>query len=268
MNVNESKYNLKNDGFCFLPKIFSNVVIQKSRQGLWRVINGNYESGHQPENRFWNPGDDPHSIIKIDKPHLCDQSIWDLITNKTFGKLLAKATKADSIQVWHSQVVWKPRSKNEKGNAGWHRDSQYWPFWSKEGLYTAWIALSDVTARSGPVRFICGSNHWNDIKGMDFFNQNIMSQEKTLKKTKKNQKIVSAMLKMGEASIHSSTTYHSSLGNKEKEPRIGMVVHFRTEKAQIMKTEGNEENYLDQIKDPAIAPIIYKKKIEPRKKIF
>ncbi len=259
MKGNQSIYNLKNNGFCFLPRIFSDLDIQKSRKGLWHVINNKYETGRQPENRFWDPGDDPYSIIKIDKPHLCNQSVWDLITNKTFGKLLAKATKADSIQIWHSQVVWKPQSKNEKGNAGWHRDSQYWPFWSRRGLYTAWIALSNVTARSGPVRFISGSNHWDDIKGMDFFNQNIISQEKVLNKTKKKQKIVSAMLKMGEASIHSSTTYHSSLGNEEKNPRIGMVVHFRTEKARIMKIDRSERNYLDQIKDPTIAPIIYKK---------
>ena len=109
-------------------------------------------------------GDDPHSIIKIDKPHLSDSSVWKLITNKKFGQFLGKATDAEYVQVWHSQVVWKPNSKDQKGNAGWHRDAQYWPFWSKEGLYTAWIALSNVSINSGPVRFLRGSNHWEKSK--------------------------------------------------------------------------------------------------------
>ena len=86
--------------------------------------------------------------------------------SRRLGQLLAGSTKAKYIQIWHSQVVWKPRSKNQKGNAGWHRDSQYWPFWSKEGLYTAWIALTDVSINSGPLRFIRGSNLWKTVQGL------------------------------------------------------------------------------------------------------
>ena len=259
MELEKVKYNLKKDGFCFLQKVFLSEDIQKAKNGLWCVINGKYSSGRKPESRFWNPGDDPHSIIKIDKPHLSDQSIWDLITNKKFGQLLGKVTKAKFVQVWHSQVVWKPYSKNQKGNAGWHRDSQYWPFWSKEGLYTAWIAISTVSILSGPVRFLRGSNHWNTIKGMDFFDQDVKTQETKLTKNQKNKEIINAILQMGEVSVHSSQTYHSSLGNKEKEPRVGMVVHFRTDKSKRIKVRGRENNYLDQITDPSIAPIIYHK---------
>ena len=260
MKLKSIKYNLKKDGFCFLPSVFSEQETQSSVQGLWRVINGEYNSGRKPESRFWDPGDDPHSIIKIDKPHLSDSSVWKLITNKKLGQLLAGATKATYIQIWHSQVVWKPRSKDQKGNAGWHRDSQYWPFWSKEGLYTAWIALTDVSINSGPVRFLRGSNLWETVQGMDFFDQDIASQEKILNKLKKEQNIVCATLRAGEISIHSSQTYHSSLGNLENKPRIGMVVHFRTDKSKRVKVQGSNKHYLDQIEDTEIAPIIYQEK--------
>ena len=264
MGTIKFKYSLKNDGFCFLPKVFSKQNVHKAREGLWRVINGEYRSGRKPEARFWEPGGDPNSIIKIDKPHLCDDSIWNLITDKSFGQFLGKETDAEYVQVWHSQVVWKPYSKNQRGNAGWHRDSQYWPFWTEEGLYTAWIALSNVTIRSGPVRFLRGSNHWDHINGMDFFNQDIISQEVELKKTDNNKEIVNALLQKGEVSIHSSQTYHSSLGNKEVKPRVGMVVHFCTEKAKRIELNGKENKYLDQIYDPTIAPIIYEKQTESR----
>ena len=118
MKTNESIYNLKNDGFCFLPKIFSNLDIQKSRQGLWNVINGKYESGRQPENRFWDPGDDPHSIIKIDKPHICNQSVWDLITNKTFGKLLAKLQKRILFKYGTHKLYGNHKAKMKKEMLG------------------------------------------------------------------------------------------------------------------------------------------------------
>ena len=260
MKSKNIQYSLRKDGFCFLPPVFSKQETQSSVQGLWRVINGEYRSGRKPESRFWNPGDDPHSIIKIDKPHLSDSSVWELITNKKLGQLLASATQAKYVQIWHSQVIWKPRSKDQKGNAGWHRDSQYWPFWSKEGLYTAWIALTDVSINSGPVRFLRGSNLWETIQGMDFYNQDIESQEKILNKLKKDQDIVYATLRAGEISIHSSQTYHSSLGNLEDTPRIGMVVHFRTDKSKRVEVQGRNKHYLDQIKYTEVAPIIYQAK--------
>ena len=262
MKIKNVKYSLREDGFCFLPIVFSKQETQNSIEGLWRVINGEYRSGRKPECRFWNPGDDPHSIIKIDKPHLSDSSVWKLITNKKLGQLLARATKAKCIQVWHSQVVWKPHSKGQKGNAGWHRDAQYWPFWSKEGLYTAWIALTDVSINSGPLRFLRGSNLWKTIEGMDFFNQNIKSQEKILDKLKKHKDVVCATLRAGEVSIHSSQTYHSSMGNLEKKPRIGMVVHFRTDESKRIDVGGSNKHYLDQIEDNEIAPIIYQENRE------
>ena len=127
-----------------------------------------------------------NKIIKIDKPHLCNKEVWALITSRRLGKALAEETCSKRVQVWHSQVVWKPRSKGQKGNAGWHRDSQYWPFWSNEGLYTAWIALTDVSINSGPVRFLRGSNLWETVQGMDFFDQDIASQERILNKFAKS----------------------------------------------------------------------------------
>ena len=79
------EYSLINDGFCILPKIFSSKIIELAKEGLWDVIQGNYETGVPPENRFWNKGDDPKKIIKIDKPHLCNNNIRRLITNFDFG---------------------------------------------------------------------------------------------------------------------------------------------------------------------------------------
>ena len=117
-----------------------------------------------------------------------------------------------------------------------------------------------MSDQSGPVRFLRGSNKWRKIQGMDFFNQDVKTQEAKLTNIKKNKEVINAILNMGEVSVHSSQTYHSSLGNKEKKPRVGMVVHFRTDKSKQIELKGKENDYLDQIKDTSIAPIIYQKK--------
>ena len=253
------KHNLGTDGFCFLPKIFSSDQVECARNALWDVIQGQYETGVQPENRFWNVGDDPKSIIKIDKPHLCNEQIWSLITDVDFGKWLADAVGAKKIQVWHSQSVWKPAGGGQKGNAGWHRDIQYWPFWKPNGVFTAWIALSDVIEESGPVRYIRGSNEWENIPGMDFFDKNIASQNRILERTHDGFKVISTNIKKGQINIHTSRVYHSSGPNISKDPRVGMVVHFCTDMAERIPISGENSDYLDRIENKSICPIIYKR---------
>ena len=253
------KHNLGTDGFCFLPKIFSSDQVECARNALWDIIQGQYETGVQPENRFWNVGDDPESIIKIDKPHLCNEQIWNLITYKDFGKWLADAVGAKKIQVWHSQSVWKPAGGGQKGNAGWHRDIQYWPFWKPNGVFTAWIALSDVIEESGPVRYIRGSNEWENIPGMDFFDKNIASQDRILERTHDGFKVVSTNIEKGQINIHTSRVYHSSGPNISKDPRVGMVVHFCTDMAERIPISGENSDYLDRIENKSICPIIYKR---------
>lgn len=260
MKKYEQSYSLNDDGFTFLPKIFSEKDLKPARDGLWDVINGIYETGVEPEARFWEVGDDCFKIIKIDKPHVSNKKVWNLITSKQLGLALSKATNSKSIQVWHSQVVWKPKSKKDSGNAGWHRDSQYWPFWNRRGLFTAWIALSDVSVSSGPVRFIPGSNHWEDVDKLDFFDKNLTTQEKILEREHGKTDFVNSLLKPGQVSIHSSLTYHSSKANLKETPRIGMVVHFCTEQAKRKPVKGIYSSYLDQLNDFSISPIIYKKK--------
>ena len=72
--------------------------------------------------------------------------------------------------------------------------------------------------------------------------------------------IVNSILNIGEVSIHTSLTYHSSTKNKEKWPRVGMVVHFCTEESQRIAITGENSNYLEQLKDPKTAPIIFEKR--------
>ena len=258
MVTEKDRDTLNRNGFFFTERLFSNEKTKAAREGLWEVIHRNYETGVEPESRFWNPGDNPKSIIKIDKPHLCNTALFDLITDKEFGKELARVTGARRIQAWHSQAVWKPSGRGEEGNAGWHRDIQYWPFWKPEGVFTAWIALTDVRQDSGPVRYIAGSNQWDSVEGLDFFDKGISKQETILKDKYKDYRVFQAEIEEGSVSIHTSGVYHSSIANVSGKPRVGMVVHFCTDKAERIQISGDHSEYLDMVNDESICPIIYR----------
>ena len=61
----------------------------------------------------------------------------------------------------------------------------------------------------------------------------------------------------GQVSIHSSHTYHSSGANLDETPRVGMVVHFCTDRAIRQLVTGSNSAYLDQLKDGSISPFIF-----------
>ena len=57
---------LINEGFVFTDQVFSLKDAENSKNAFWSVINCKYDTGMEPENRFWNPGDNPKDIIKIE----------------------------------------------------------------------------------------------------------------------------------------------------------------------------------------------------------
>jgi len=258
MVTDSDRNTLDRNGVFFTDRLFSNEKTKAAREGLWEVIQCNYETGVEPESRFWNPGDNPKSIIKIDKPHLCNTALFDLITDKEFGRELARITGATMVQAWHTQAVWKPSGGGQMGNAGWHRDIQYWPFWKPEGVFTAWIALTDVFQDSGPVRYIVGSNHWAPVEGLDFFDKEITKQETLLENSNKDYQVAEATIKAGAVSVHTSESYHSSIANISGRPRVGMVVHFCTDRAERVPVSGDHSDYLEMARNESVCPVIYR----------
>ena len=61
----------------------------------------------------------------------------------------------------------------------------------------------------------------------------------------------------GQVGIHTSRTYHSSGPNSSRDPRVGMVIHFCTDRAERIPVKGENQNYLNQRQDQAVCPIIY-----------
>ena len=92
---------------------------------------------------------------------------------------------------------------------------------------------------------------------LDFFDKDIINQEKKLNNVKKNLNIINSNLMKGEISIHTSTTYHSSGPNVSNKDRVGMVVHFCTDRAERVIIKGENSQYLNQLEDELRCPILY-----------
>ena len=283
----------RRDGFYLTPPIIPADLIERVTARMDAVMAGEYETG-EPPRRSWNPGDDPKRIRKIDQAHLSDRTIFELASHPAIGHWAAALLGAKRVQLWASQMLYKPpvNSGNSgvaggagdsagsggpvssvssaepegsgggvtdnigvTGNVGWHQDKQYWKYLDGE-LFTAWVAVSDVTARSGPMRFLRGSHRWGLLDSGDFFGHDHEAQRKDIPVPDGEAwDEVEAVLPAGAVSFHDRHTYHASGPNVSDAPRRSFAFHLRTENAGPV--EGRTDYYVQHLDDPAYCPVLY-----------
>lgn len=246
------------DGFFILPEpIVPSELVERAVTHMDAVMACEYETGVPPHSRRWNPGDDERIIRKIDQPHLSDLTILELFTYPAIGEWAARITGAQMIQLWAAQMLYKPPGGDALGNVGWHQDKLYWSYWEGE-VFTAWIALSNVTEENGAMRFVRGSHTWGGlIEGGDFFSGDHEAQREAISVPPgKEWEEVAATLEPGGVSFHNRHTFHGSGPNVATWPRRSFALHIRTEKS--WPKAGVEKNiYTSHLEDHDISPILY-----------
>jgi len=142
---------------------------------------------------------------------------------------------------------------------GWHQDKHYWPYWEGE-VFTAWVAVSDVRADCGPMRFVRGSNHWGYLEGGDFFGSDDERQRSKIPVPDGAEWVeVPAILPPGAVSFHHRLTLHASGPNTSDRPRRSFAIHLRTEKSKpIFGMQEAADYYISHLDDPVMAPVLYR----------
>jgi len=254
--IKRARAQYERDGYCFAPTIIPPELIERVIPRMDAVIAGEYETSVPPHSRRWNPGDNEGTLCKIDQPHLSDGTISELIGYSEIGRWAAGITGAKYIQAWAVQLLYKPPGGEQLGNVGWHQDKQYWSYWEGE-VFTAWVALSNVTEASGPMRFVQGSHKWGLRDGGDFFGSDHEAQRQAIQiPAGEAWEEIPAILPPGGVSFHHPLTLHGSGPNRSTFPRRSFAIHLRTEKSRPIA----ENYYVSHLDDQTVCPIIYQEK--------
>lgn len=229
------------DGFCLVPEVFPQDVVERAVEGMDKIRGGDYDTGTPPDESPWKPGDDPNVLCKIEMPHVASRGVRELITHPALGRLIADLTGASKVWVWWVQLLYKPPGGKVGTSVGWHQDKQYWHAWSPDSeLLTCWAAISDVTERSGPVRFLRGSHKWGLVNSGDFFAQDIDAQKSAVPMPPGAVwDEVPAILPPGGCSVHHMYTYHGSGPNLSNLPRRSFAIHLRTDRSRVADNVGD-----------------------------
>jgi ectoine hydroxylase-related dioxygenase (phytanoyl-CoA dioxygenase family) len=246
------------DGFFIGPPVVPSELVRRVIPHIDAVLEGKYETGREPVRR-WNPGDSPTKIRKINDTHISDRTIFEFVTHPEIGRWAAAVTGAEMVQAWASQLLFKPAGGDIAGQVGWHQDYMYWKeLWEPGGeLFTAWVAVSDVKAESGPMCFVRGSHRWGFLNSGDFFNSDRdRTRDEIQVPSGETWSEVPAVLPPGALSFHQCLTYHASGRNISQSPRISFALHLRTEKSKPVA--GCRDHYITNLEDPQVAPVIYR----------
>ncbi len=235
-------------------------LLERAVRGIDDVRDGIYDTGEAPIERRWNPGDDPRTLCKIEQPQRANRALHEAISAPLLGQLAAAITGARMVQVWWVQLLYKPStadvtSRGPATNVGWHQDQASWQAWDEGSeLFTAWLALSDVTPDSGPLVFVPGSHHWGLLEGSDFFAQDLNALRANIAIPQGEQwREVPAVLPPGGVSFHHRLLFHGSRQNVSGRPRRSLAIHLRTENSHASPDRWVAQ-YLDR---PEICPIIF-----------
>ena len=243
------------DGYWIADeRIVPDDVLAKALRGMAAVRDGVFDTGIPPTR---HPGYDPGVLCKIDNPHRSDTGLRGLATCPQVGRKVAGITGSRRVQVWASQLLIKPPGSEAAGHVGWHQDRQYWHVWQHdEGLFTAWIALSEVKEDSGPMLFVRGSHRWGFLDQGDFFDRDQgRLREGIAVPEGAAWEEVPALMPPGGLSVHHCLTYHGSKANLSEAARCSLAVHMRDERA--VPKAGDQSFYSAHLEDPRMSPVIY-----------
>ena len=244
------------EGFALFKSVVPSDLVTAALKRMDAVIAGEYKTGTAPHHVHFDSADPIDKLRKIDQPHLCDPVIHELVSHRAIGQAVASLHNASFIQVWATQLLLKPPSTSEAGNIGWHQDMQHWSSYWRGEVGTVWLALSEVTENSGPMRFVRGSHRWGLNSNPSFFRDpdHAAQREAIPRPHGAKWEEVVALMKPGDASFHHRFTYHGSGPNHSSEPRCSFAIHIRTERSEPIFGDSYYTAHLD---DDNLCPVIY-----------
>lgn len=234
------------NGYWVSPAIFSAEQLEAIKEHQDRIYREDFETGIAPICNWSEGVDNPRSLRKTDNSHWSDSVLRGVATDPTIGAIAGKLMHADTIRLWHDQLLYKPGRGpgKETANVGWHQDFAYWQLAKEPTLITAWVAFTDVDLSNGCMQMVPRSHRWGLLKMSDFFEQNMEKLQDDMD-IPENEKFTKEpiVMKAGQVSFHHALTIHGSGPNTTDEARRSMAVHLMTGETRYAQSQKGDLHF-------------------------
>ena len=155
--------------------------------------------------------------------HYHCRGIYNLMMNSSILEYVADLIGPNVLNIMTHLFYKRSRDKRK---VSWHQDASYWPLTPTKTI-TVWLALDDVSAQNGAMKFIPGSHHHGQIPSQpsDVEEHNVLNQ--TVSRPEDwGENAVNVELKAGQISIHSDLLLHGSEPNLSTTDRRGLTLRY------------------------------------------
>ena len=167
--------------------------------------------------------------------HLLQNWAWSVINEP---RIVAPITQilGPNVLLWSTQ--WFIKEPGDQKIVSFHQDANYWGL-EPHDVATAWVALSDSSITTGPMKFVPGSHQGELYRHTNTFAENnLLSRGQEINRNVDINLCKLAPLKAGEMSLHHVRTIHGSDPNDSKDRRIGMVLRYCA--THVYQTKGSD----------------------------
>ena len=155
--------------------------------------------------------------------HVTHGWAWDLLRDRRIVEPVASIL-GPNLLLW--SMDWFIKPPGGSAYISYHQDATYWGL-EPHRVASAWIAVSDAAARTGPMRFLPGSHKGPVREQHDTYAaDNLLSRGQVVKVEVDEAKTVLAPLAAGEMSIHHVRVIHGSEPNRGADRRIGLALRY------------------------------------------
>jgi ectoine hydroxylase-related dioxygenase (phytanoyl-CoA dioxygenase family) len=157
----------------------------------------------------------------INEPSRVSEYFRKLATSRKIGELMREIMGVEDIRLFRDLGLIKPPESEDGIATGVHQDQVFYPL-DRKGVASVWIALVDLPANSGTMRFVDAS-HKNGpvgryvLPGHDWLASHPEDAENMTP---------APALAAGSATIHDGFTLHGSDPNTWDKPRIALTLAY------------------------------------------
>lgn len=163
------------------------------------------------------------------------QKLFDICTNWLLLGMIEDLIGPD-ILMWVTHAFAK--MPGESRTVPWHQDASYWDLTPARNV-TAWIAIDDVDAENGAMRYIRGSHLHGHLPFKPNTPNAVIDQE-VIDATGYGE-IHDVALKAGQVALHSDLLVHGSGPNHSSRRRCGLTMRYSPTYVRPVRDDWNQD---------------------------
>ena len=207
------------DAFVRLPGVLSAAVVRRLADRLDDLLHA--EHGDNVAGRF----------IALEQMWLHDELMRAVALSPRIGGLAAALLGEPAVRLYHDNALSK---ESGCGRTPWHHDAEHFPLQTVQAV-TAWIPMSAIPGRMGPLSFARGREVLDEVSDLDFDKVGTSyDRAVTSRFAERGVQVEASPFAVGDVSFHSALCFHTAGPNLTTQPRRALATTYFADGARVV----------------------------------